>query len=128
LVINALLLVIVAISTFVIIDRPNDQPVNFFDYITLILLSSSFVIELIALYAVIIRLTTNGFTPNRVVLMGINLILLIHLAGMIVHYTRWLLKKGEMILTLDWIAKFVPVYFCWSAFVVFVFPWLFGLR
>jgi hypothetical protein len=128
LVINALLLVVVAISTFVVIDRPKDQPVNLFDYITLTLLSSSFVIELIALYAVVIRLTSFGFTPNRVALIGINLILLVHLAGMIINYIRWLLKKTDMMVTLDWIAKFIPIYFYWSAFMVFIFPWLFGLR
>lgn len=127
-VINILLLVIVAIGTFVVIDRSKTQPINLFDYITLLLLSSAFIVELIALYSIVIRLTTDGFTPNRVALIGINLILLVHLTGMIVNIMRWLTKKAELVLTLDWIAKFIPVYFYWAGFMVFIYPWLFGLR
>jgi hypothetical protein len=128
LVINLLLLVVVAITTFVIIDRPAKQKINLLDYNTIILLFSSLIIEVIALYSVIIRLKSYGFTPNRVILIGINLIILVQLSGIIFCYIKWLCKKAELALTIDWIAKYIPVFFYWSAFVVFVFPWLFGLR
>ena len=128
LVINLLLLVVVAITTFVIIDRDQRQKVNVLDYNTIILLISSLVIEGIALYSIITRLTSFGFTPNRVVLIGLNLIILVQLSGMILCYMKWLLKKADLSLTLDWITRYLPVYFFWSAFIVFIFPWVFRLR
>jgi len=128
LVINLLLLVVVAITAFVIIDRDQKQKPNVLDYNTIILLFSSLMIEAIALYSIFTRLTSFGFTPNRVVLIGLNLIIFVQLSGMILCYMKWLLKKAELALTIDWITKYIPVYFYWSAFIVFIFPWLFRLR
>lgn len=128
LVINLLLMVVVAITTFVIIDRDKTQKVNVLDYNTILLLFSSLIIEGIALYSVFTRLASFGFTPNRVVLIGLNLIILVQLTGMILCYLRWMLKKADFSLTLNWITRYLPVYFFWSAFIVFIYPWLFGLR
>jgi hypothetical protein len=128
LVINFLLLIVTAITIFVLIDRPKLQPINFFDYITLTLLVSSFIIEVIAVYAVLLRLTANGFTPNRLALIGINLIMLVHISGMIFNYIKWLRKKADIMLIVKWIGNFIPIYFYWSCFMVFLFPWIFKLR
>lgn len=127
-IVNLLLMVVVAITTFVIIDRDQKQKPNVLDYNTIILLFSSLMIEAIALYSIFSRMISDGFTPNRVVLIGLNLIILVQLSGMILCYTKWLLKKAELALTIDWITKYIPVYFYWSAFIVFIFPWLFRLQ
>jgi hypothetical protein len=127
-IVNLLLMVVVAITTFVIIDRDQKHKPNVLDYNTIILLFSSLMIEAIALYSIFTRMITDGFTPNRVVLIGLNLIILVQLSGMILCYMKWLCKKAELALTIDWITKYIPVYFYWSAFIVFIFPWLFRLR
>jgi hypothetical protein len=128
LVINVLLLIVTAITIFVLIDRPKSQPINFFDYITLTLLVSSFIIEVIAVYAILLRLTANGLTPNRLALIGINLIMLVHISGMIFNYIKWLRKKADIMPIVKWIGNFIPVYFYWSGFMVFIYPWIFKLR
>jgi len=127
-IVNLLLMVVVAITTFVIIDRDQKKKPNVLDYNTIILLFSSLMIEAIALYSIFTRMISDGFTPNRVVLIGLNLIILVQLSGMILCYMKWLLKKAELALTIDWITKYIPIYFYWSAFIVFIFPWLFRLR
>lgn len=128
LVINVLLLLVVAMVTFLLIDKPSNQAINIFDYNNLILLLTSLIIEIFALYAVIIRLRSFGLTPNRVALIGLNLIILVHLIGMILYYIRWFLKKIDKSMGIKFVANYIPVYFYWSIFMIFIFPWLFSLR
>ena len=126
--INIFLLLVVAINTFVSIDKQSDKTINFFDYNNLLLLLASFFLEIHVMINIISRLTSLGFTPNRTALVGINILILIHLIGMIIFYIRWFTKKVDKSNGLSFIANYIPVYFYWSIFMVFIFPWLFSIR
>jgi hypothetical protein len=126
--VNLFLLLVVVISTLVLIHKVPNQKINFFDYNNFILLIASFIVEIFASVNVLLRLTTFGFTPNRVALIGLNIIILIHLIGMIVNYIKWFTKKANIFMCLKFVANYISVYFYWSIFIVFVFPWIFSLR
>lgn len=126
--VNLFLLLVVVISTLVLIHKIPNQKTNFSDYNNFILLISSFIVEIFASVNVLLRLTTFGFTPNRVALIGLNVIILIHLIGMIINYIKWFTKKADNSMCLKFVANYIPVYFYWSIFIVFVFPWIFSLK
>jgi hypothetical protein len=125
--INVLLFFIVTVGTYVIIHRDSSRK-DFIDYIVSILLSSGFIIGLVAVIAVSLRLFQDGFTPNRIALIGINILLMVNIGGILFHEIKWLIKKTKKPATTTWIAKYLPVYFAWVAFMVFIYPWLCGLR
>jgi hypothetical protein len=127
-VINILLFIIMSLTTFVLLDRKSHTPRNIMDIIVMALLVSCFFVDMITIVSVFFRLAKEGLTPNRIALIGINLILLVNLIGLLVYFTGWLAKRFEFQRTINWIGSFLPVYLGWSVFMVFVFPWLFGLR
>jgi hypothetical protein len=57
-----------------------------------------------------------------------NLILLVNLAGSAWLYARFLRGRGSFAVLERWQVAYLPVYSVWAAFVVVVFPPLFGYR
>jgi len=85
-------------------------------------------VNLTALSAIVYRLADYGLTPNRLAILGANVLCLIHL--FIVGNKLRLLLSGkvsrEHVLTS--IGHYLPVYLVWSAVVVILFPLLFGFK
>jgi hypothetical protein len=86
------------------------------------------VVDAVALAAIGARITEFGFTPNRVAALGENLILLVNLAGSAWLYARFLRNRGSFAVLERWQIAYLPVYSVWAAFVVVVFPPVFGYR
>jgi len=127
-VINILLFIIMSLTTFILLDRNPRIPRNIMDIIVVSLLIACFLIDIITVVSVLFRVVEEGFTPNRIALIGINLVLLVHLTGLLVNFTGWLAKRIEYQKTVGWIGSYMPVYLGWSVFMVFVYPWLFRLH
>ena len=72
------------------------------------------------------RITEFGFSPNRVAVLGMNLILLVNLAWSAVLYIRFLSGRGSFTVLERWQTDYLPAYAVWAAIVVIVFPPLFG--
>ena len=77
---NGLLLVVLGMTVLSIAERGGQTEVAWIDYVNVALLVVTLVIDLIALSAILFRLTSYGFTPNRVVVLGANLVVMTHLA------------------------------------------------
>ena len=105
----------------------SDSP-GLFDGLQLLLAISALVVDAVALAAIAARISEFGFTPNRVAALGENLILLVNLAGSALLYTRFLLHCGPFGVLERWQIVFLPMYSIWAAFVVAVFPPVFGYR
>jgi hypothetical protein len=60
--------------------------------------------------------------------LGENLILLVNLAGSAWLYVRFLRDRGSFAALERWQIAYLPVYSVWAAFVVIVFPPVFGYR
>ncbi len=125
--INVLLFVIVTLSTYVIVNRDAIVK-NFVNVVLSIFLGGGFLIGIIALAAVLFRLFQDGFTPNRMALIGMNILLTVNIGGLLYHELKWLLKKAKQPNSTVWIATYLPIYLLWSLLMVFLYPWIFGLH
>ena len=82
----------------------------------------------IALSAIVFRLAEYGVSPNRVAVLGSNLLMLTHLSMIAYQLIKILNKDAELIEVEKTIGKFLPLYAAWAIVVVFIFPVLFGYK
>jgi hypothetical protein len=82
----------------------------------------------IALYAIVFRLIEYGFSANRVAVVGADLLIFTHL--ILVTRKLFLFSKSSINVNdvEETAGKFLPVYFIWTSFVVFLMPFIFGFN
>ena len=100
---------------------------DIFDALQVVLVISALIVDALALAAIAARISEFGFSPNRVAALGENIILLVNLAWSAQLYARFLAGRQGVFVALErWQTAYLPVYAIWAAFVVIVFPPLFG--
>ncbi|MEW5800408.1 MAG: permease prefix domain 1-containing protein [Bacteroidota bacterium] len=123
---DMLLIVVLGLLLYSISARdPHRQP-GFFDLLQVVLVVSALLADAVALWAISARITEYGFTPNRVAMFGVNIILLINLTWSAVLYLRFLKNRTGFSDLEQWQTNYLPVYMVWAAIVVIIFPPLFG--
>lgn len=122
---NGLLLVVLGMTVFSIAERGDQPEVGWSDYVNVALLVVTLVVDLIALSAILFRLTSYGFTPNRVVVLGANLVVMVHLAWTCRAYLGLIRGKSGAAAIRRAVAGYLPVYAVWAALVAFVLPFVF---
>jgi hypothetical protein len=125
---NIMLLGVMAVIVFSISETSTSGKQKFSEMVLLALSVTTVVIDLVALSAIFYRLGTFGITPNRLAVLGSNILILVNLILIIIALYKVNFKKaliGEVELT---IAKYLPVYIAWIVFVVFAFPLIFGMK
>jgi hypothetical protein len=128
LVFNVMLLGVMAVIVFSISETSTAGKQKFNEMILLALSVFTVIIDLIALSAIFYRLGTYGITPNRLAVLGSNILILVNLILIIIALYKVNFRKtliGEVELT---IARYLPVYLVWIVFVVFFFPLIFGMK
>ncbi|MDP3359298.1 MAG: hypothetical protein Q8S41_08105 [Lutibacter sp.] len=81
-----------------------------------------------ALSAIAFRLVEFGITPNRIAVLGANLLIFINLI-LVAHKLFLILRgKSEVQKVENIIALFIPIYGIWTALVTFLFPLLFNFK
>ncbi|MEX0662965.1 MAG: hypothetical protein WEA58_02065 [Balneolaceae bacterium] len=123
---DMLLVIVVGLLLYSISARDPQLPPGIFDYIQVTLVISALLADAIALWAISQRITEFGFTPNRVVALGFNIILLVNLVGSAILYIRFLRRQGSFSILEKWQTNYLPVYASWAAIVVIIIPPLFG--
>lgn len=123
-----MLALVLGLVLYVISSRNIRQTHGFFDYLVLALILAALIIDGNALWAILVRLSSYGFTPNRLAVLGENLVLLVNLAGLAVCYVRYFLKKIEFAALEKWQTNYLAVYLVWAAIVAFGFPIVFGFK
>jgi len=123
-----MLVLVLALVLYVLSSRGIHDKASLFDYLNFALIVAVISIDLIALAAILFRLSTYGITPNKLAALGENLILMINLSGLAWMYSLYFRKKIEFSKLENWQTKYLAVYFGWMAVVVFLFPILFGFR
>ena len=119
---NGLLLVVLGITVFSIVERDKDSPTGLIDYINIALASVTLLIDVIALSAIVFRLASFGFTPNRVTVLGANLIIMVHLAWMCWTYVLTVRGRAGFTDMRRVVTSYLPVYGVWAAVVAFLLP------
>ena len=125
---DLLLALVVALVLYAASARHPQAPPDSFDRLQLLLVASALAVDGLALWAIAARISEFGFTPNRMAALGENLILLVNLAWSAWLYARFLRHRGSFAALERWQIAYLPVYSAWAAFVVSVFPPLFGYR
>lgn len=123
---DALLLLVLALVLYALSARDRDAPPGVFDALQLLLLVSALIADAVALRAIAARIAEFGLTPNRVAILGINVILLVNLAWSTVLHVRFVRGAGSIASLERWQTNYLPVYAAWAAIVVIAFPPLFA--
>jgi hypothetical protein len=125
---DLLLALVVGLVLYAASARDASAPPDFFDRMQLLLVVSALAVDVLALASITARISEFGFTPNRVAALGENFILLVNLAGTAWRYARFLRRRGSFADLERWQIAYLPVYSLWAAFVIAVFPPLFGFK
>jgi hypothetical protein len=86
------------------------------------------VLDGMVLVAMVARIGDLGFTPNRVSALGLNLVLLVNLAGAAWLSMRFLQGRIAFHRLERWQTSYLPIFALWTAAVVAVLPPLFGFE
>ena len=86
-------MLVLALLLYSISARDPGSPPGAFDVMQVVLLVCALVADALALWNIAARITEFGFSPNRVAVLGINVILLVNLAWSAVLYVRFLRRE-----------------------------------
>ena len=127
LVCNAILIIAIGLVLYSLTARGADASPTWFDRLQLALVAGALALDAIALVNVAIRIGDDGWTLNRVVILGLNLLLLANLA-----VTAWLLVRinrgapGAAYRLERWQTGMLPAYGAWALVVIVALPPLLG--
>ncbi len=123
---DALLVVVLGLVLYGISARDPSTPPSWMDRIQLVAVVSALVLDVIVLGAMIARIGELGFTPNRTAALGLNVLLLVSLAGTAWLSARFLTGHGTIHRLEIWQTSYLPIFGIWAAAVVVVLPPLFS--
>ncbi|MCZ7590031.1 MAG: permease prefix domain 1-containing protein [Gaiella sp.] len=123
---DALLVVVLGLVLYGISAREPSTSPNLMDGIQLVAVSSALVLDLMVLGSMIARIGDVGFTPNRTAALGLNLVLLVNLAGAALLSARFLARRTSLHRLERWQTSYLPVLALWTTAVVAVIPPLFA--
>jgi hypothetical protein len=124
---DALLVVVLALVLFGMSARdPSASSPGWMDGIQVVAVVSALVLDLMVLGAMIARIGELGFTPNRTAALGLNLVLLVNLAGAAWLSARFLTRRSTLHRLGRWQTTYLPIFALWAATVVVVLPPVFG--
>lgn len=128
LIFNAILIGVMALLLFSVSEATKDTGSRFNRVILVVLAFLAIINNGIALSAIAFRLIELGLTPNRIAVLGSNVLVLLNL----IFVTRQLLGllKGQKNLAdvEASMTRFLPYYALWAAIVSFVFPIVFSFQ
>ncbi|MCB7481020.1 hypothetical protein [Christiangramia sediminis] len=125
---NIVLLGVMALIFFSVTEGWKEDRLGSNKYILLPLALVTIIVNLIALSAIIFRISEWGFTPNRLAVLGGNILILLHLLLVTFQLFRCSLKKLNISEVGRSIVTYLPVYFIWVIVVIFMFPLIFGFK
>jgi hypothetical protein len=124
---DALLVVVLALVLYGMSARdPSTSSPGWMDGIQLVAVVSALVLDLMVLGSMIARIGDVGFSPNRTAAFGLNLVLLVNLAGAALLSARFLRGRTRLHRLERWQTTYLPVFALWAATVVVVLPPVFG--
>ena len=129
LIFNLLLVGVMAIILFSVADGLHRQSKNKTEIALLLALSVvTILVNGVALSAILFRINEWGITPNRLSVLGSNILILINLVQVAVELAKALRTSGNTEPVGRAIAWYLPVYTIWAAIVVFLFPIIFNYQ
>ena len=125
---NLLLLGVMAIILFALTGTPSNTAGKAGLILLFILSALTVLVNGVALSAIIFRISEWGFTPNRLAVLGSNVLMLANLLVITFRLLKIQKDQHPVERVENSIAAFLPVYIFWILVVVFVFPLVFNFR
>jgi hypothetical protein len=123
---DALMVVVLGLVLYAMSARDPSRPAGLMDRVQLLAVGSALLLDVMVLGSMVARIGDLGFTPNRVAALGLNLVLLVNLAGTAWLSTRFLTGRIPFHRVERWQTRYLPVFAVWAAAVVAVLPPLFA--
>jgi hypothetical protein len=125
LVFNVLLIGVMALILFSVAEAGKNNKGLFTLYILFGLSILTIIINSIALSAISFRILQYGMTPNRIAVLGGNILIFIMVSYKLFKTVR---GKAEIEAVETSIALFLPVYSIWTAIIMFILPFIFNYK
>ncbi|HEU0057207.1 MAG TPA: permease prefix domain 1-containing protein [Gaiella sp.] len=123
---DALLLVVLGLVLYGLSARESSTSPSWMDGVQLVAVAFALLLDALVLGAMIARIGDLGFTPNRTAALGLNLVLLVNLAGAAFLSARFLRRRSTLHRLERWQTAYLPVFALWAAAVVVVVPPLYS--
>ena len=125
---NFLLIGVMAIILFSVAETFKRKENRTDSFILLALSIVTVIVNGIALSAILFRISTWGISPNRLAVLGANILMLTNLLIVTFKLFRIVSKKADISEAENAISKFLPVYIIWTIIVTFIFPLIFHFK
>jgi len=125
---NGLLIGVIAIILFSVSTTINQNISQVSGIILFALSVVTVIVSGMALSAILFRISTMGITPNRLAVVGANLLMLTNLSWISFQLFRTVFNTTDISSVENAIAFFIPLYILWTIIVSFIFPFLFNFR
>ncbi len=125
---NIMLVGVMAIIFFSVAESAKDRSNRLMTWILFLLSIVTVVVNCIALSAIVFRIAAWGFTPNRLAVMGANVLILVNLIMVTSQLYKVIANRSDVSGVWKSITDYLPVYFIWTIIVTFVFPLIFGFK
>jgi hypothetical protein len=123
---DAILVLVLCLLLYSVSARDPLGPRSFFDGLQVVLVVVALAVDAFALTAMLTRIAEFGVSPNKAAALGLNLLLLVHLAWSAWLATGFLRSRRPYADLVRWQTRFLPVYAGWAALVAVAFPPVFG--
>jgi hypothetical protein len=123
---DVLMVVVLGLVLYGMSARDPERAPGWMDRIQLVAVIAALVLDLMVLGVMVARIGELGFTPNRTAALGLNIVLLVNLAGTAWLSARLLTGSGTFHRLERWQTAYLPVFSLWAGAVVVVLPLLFS--
>jgi hypothetical protein len=128
LIFNGLLVGVMAIIFFSVAESSRATKSLPGNWILFLLSIVTIIVNGIALSAIVFRISEWGISPNRLAVLGSNVLILVNLFLVTRQLYRLVAKKADISAVGTTIACYLPVYVAWTIIVTFLFPFIFGFK
>ncbi len=128
LIFNMLLIGVMAIILFSVAETSRNSGSKISTLMLLGLSIVTIILNGIALSAILFRISEWGITPNRLAVLGGNILILINLLLVTYRLFKTVKDSNEIENVENSIASYLPVYSLWATLVIFVFPVIFNFK
>ncbi|MHA8097857.1 hypothetical protein VR479_01015 [Aquirufa aurantiipilula] len=128
LIFNGLLVGVMALILFSVAEAEKSESPTYQTWLLLGLSALTIVVNGIALSAISFRIIEWGITPNRIAVLGSNLLIFIHLLLVAKSLLKTSQGKSDFHFVAKSIAQYLPIYSIWAAIVCFIFPLIFQFK
>ncbi|WP_026965893.1 DUF4153 domain-containing protein [Algoriphagus terrigena] len=125
---NVVLIGVIALIFFSVAESSTKKEDYSGIWILMLLSVVTVVVNGVALSAIIFRISEWGITPNRMAVLGGNILILIHLLMITWKLYQTATKKAALEEVGKTIVVYLPIYMFWTAVVLFLFPLMFGFE